>query len=223
MSLLTTYAEMLWALSCLTSSSASALFGDALICTVKSAPCAPASPNNIRTSANGINNRCRSLILRKTSVLGLREERFKRMESEIMHEIEGRIKTVGGGVADHVLPRLPARRIARPKSTISALDPQTFSGTTNGARYFCRSMALAAPSLTICSFAGSNSIERPIRYEMLAKCINADERWPSSMSAFRSSRLRLRTALMKFSQLLPPSVRAGPGSCFLPRKVLYEL
>jgi hypothetical protein len=29
----------------------------------------------------------------KTSVLGLREERFKRMESEIMHEIEGWIKT----------------------------------------------------------------------------------------------------------------------------------
>ena len=36
-----------------------------------------------------------SLILRKTSVLGLREERFKRMESEIMHEIGGWIKTGG--------------------------------------------------------------------------------------------------------------------------------
>src|SRR5215510_5929803 len=87
------YAEMFWALSCLTSSSASALFGDALICTVKSGPCAPASPNNNRTSANGMNGLYRSLILRKTSVLGLREERFKRMESEIMHEIGEWIKT----------------------------------------------------------------------------------------------------------------------------------
>ena len=40
-SLLTMYAEMFWALSCLTSSSASALFGEALICTVKVALCAP--------------------------------------------------------------------------------------------------------------------------------------------------------------------------------------
>src|SRR5262245_63377758 len=128
---------MPWALSCLTSPSASAWVGDALICTVKSAPCAPASPNNIRTSANGINNRCRSLILRKTSVLGLSEERFKRMEPEIMHEIEGRIKT-RGGVADHLLPRLPARRIAPAKCTLSVLDSNTFSGTTLGARLFCQ-------------------------------------------------------------------------------------
>src|SRR5215470_3947324 len=103
---------MFWALSCLTSSSASALLGDALICTVKNVPCAPASPNDNRTSANGMNDLYRSLILRKTSVLGLREERFKPMEPEIMHEIGGWIKT-GGGVAIHVLPRLPARRIAR--------------------------------------------------------------------------------------------------------------
>jgi hypothetical protein len=47
-----------------------------------------------------------SLILRKTSVLELREERFKRTESEIMHEIGGWIKT-WGGVADHAHPRLP--------------------------------------------------------------------------------------------------------------------
>jgi hypothetical protein len=36
-----------------------------------------------------------------------------------MHEIGEWIKT-RGGVADHVLPRLQARRIARAKSTINA-------------------------------------------------------------------------------------------------------
>src|SRR5262245_43623288 len=112
------YAEMLFlTLSCLTSSSASALVGEALICTVKSAPCAPASPNKVRASANEKSDRCRSLILRKTSVLGLRGTV---QAYGVGNYARNRGKDQNGGsVAGHVLPRLAARQIARPKSTIN--------------------------------------------------------------------------------------------------------
>src|SRR5262245_44074374 len=153
---------------------------------------------------------------RRPAVRGSQESRVNG------HSSEDRGWRIEDRVIHYILD--PPSSILDPRSSLSSiLDPQTFSGTTNGSRYLRRSMPLALPSLTICSFARSNSIERPTRYEMLARCTNADERWPSSMSAFKSSRLRLRTALMKFSQLLPPSRREGPGSCFLPRKVLSEL
>src|SRR5690348_10358593 len=98
---------------------------------------------------------------------------------------------------------------------------QTFSGTTNGARYFRVNMAVASGSPLQSRFSASNSRVRPTRYEMLAKCTSTVDMYPSSMGAFRSDCLRLRTASMKFAQLLPSAMRLGPGCWSFPIQVLY--
>ena len=46
---------------------------------------------------------------------------------------------------------------------------------------------------------------------------------PSSISAFNSSRFRLRTPAMKFSKCVSRSVRAGPGLPSGPIKLVYLL
>jgi len=47
----------------------------------------------------------------------------------------------------------------------------------------------------------------------------AEEIAPSSIGAFKSSCLRVRSAAMKLAQLFPKSSPEGPGCCSLPRKL----
>src|SRR5579884_1513674 len=111
-------------------------------------------------------------------------------------------------------PTAPFRRDSvtpRPEEVVL----YTFSGTTNGARYFRRNIALASWSPTHEYDAASNFSDRPSRYEMLARCTSVVEIAPSSIGAFRSSCLRDRTAAMKFAQLFPLSWPDGPGACSL--------
>src|SRR5439155_24489482 len=84
-------------------------------------------------------------------------------------------------------------------------------------------MALASGSPLQEYVSASKSSVRPRRYEMFARCTSVVEMAPSSMGAFRSECLRLRTASMKLAQLLPASAPDGPGACSRPRKLLYLL
>jgi hypothetical protein len=76
------------------------------------------------------------------------------MESEIMHEIGEWIKT-RGGVADHVPPRLPARLIARDKSTINAGRNAILSGKSQPREIFGKML----PGLRL-------NVEAPLKDDM---------------------------------------------------------
>ena len=70
------------------------------------------------------------------------------------------------------LPAQVRQRIAHRFNvwSVPGAEFQTFSGTTNGSRYFRVNIAVASASPLQLSVAASNSRVRPTRYEMLARC-----------------------------------------------------